>query len=305
MKLKVKAVKRKNDGTFNTFKIPQNVKKRENDIDLNQLYERAINELGLQQSKRDQLLTIYLAMFSFLIPFALSLKIISWQVKGYIFLATAIIGILFADIIIRYRVYKEVYWLCCQTITILFGVKRSHLSKAIIQQCYRITMDKKCNKYVTKKQAKQKNESGNPIVTKKFNKLKYIKDNVTSSEFVYFVIHGFVTALIFGLSLGLILPFGFIANIVIATAAALVLILIFICDFFARCMKVYRVLVDDKKASFNYAFSKAWFLHFYLDDDYYKKESTDKANEPIEDSSQERAADFEQQFSDNRIGTKP
>ena len=92
MKVTVKA-KNLENGKFNAAKIPQSAKKSQNDIDLNQLYERSINELGLQQSKRDQLLTIYLAMFSFLIPFALSIEVISWQVKGFIFLATAVVGI--------------------------------------------------------------------------------------------------------------------------------------------------------------------------------------------------------------------
>ena len=40
-----------------------------------ELYERADAEMGLQQSKRDQIINIYLGMFSFLIPFAISLKL--------------------------------------------------------------------------------------------------------------------------------------------------------------------------------------------------------------------------------------
>lgn len=254
---------------FYEFAIPNDAKKDENDIDLNELYERAINELGLQQSKRDQLLTIYLAMFSFLLPFALSLDIISWQVKGFIFLATAIIGIFFADIIIRYRVYKEVYWLCCQTITMLFGIKKNRLKKAIIQQCYYMCMKKKCGKHLIEKEIKDKN--GNKITIKKFSKKSYIKDNFTSSEFVYFVIHSFVTVLIFGLSIALILPFSSYKNILIALLCSFVLFFIFMFDFFSRCIKVYSVLIDGKHESFNYAFSKAWFLHFYIDDKNYRK----------------------------------
>ena len=119
---------------FIVFKIPDNMKSKEPNIELEKLYELTINELGLQQSKRDQLLTIYLAMCSFLIPFGFSLDILSWQNKGYIFLATAIVGILFSNIIVRYRIYKEIYWLCCETITILFTLEKKTLTNHILQQ---------------------------------------------------------------------------------------------------------------------------------------------------------------------------
>lgn len=265
MKVKVKA-KNLEKGTFKAAKIPESARKSQNDIDLNQLYERAINELGLQQSKRDQLLTIYLAMFSFLIPFALSLEVISWQVKGFIFLATAVVGMLFADIIVRYRVYKEVYWLCCQTITMLFGIKNDRLTKPIIQQCYRRAMYKKGKKYLYEKDTDKKDKDNNPIIKLGFSKLRYIKDNLTSSEFVYFVIHSFITVLVFGLSIGLILEFTLTVNIIIAVICSLILFIIFMVDFFSRCIKIYKALADNDPKSFNYAFSKAWFLHFYIDD---------------------------------------
>ena len=197
---------------FIVFKIPDNMKSKEPNIELEKLYELTINELGLQQSKRDQLLTIYLAMCSFLIPFGFSLDILSWQNKGYIFLATAIVGILFSNIIVRYRIYKEIYWLCCETITILFTLEKKNLTKHILQQCYHRTMYKKCKKYLVENKDKH-------LV---FNKFEYIKDDITSSEFTYFMIHCFVTSVVFAMAIALILPFKLIISIIIAVSCSLV-----------------------------------------------------------------------------------
>jgi hypothetical protein len=35
--------------------------------------------------------------------------------------------------------------------------------------------------------------------------------------------------------------------------------------YFRNLEKVYQVLVDEQSESFNFAFGKAWFLHFYRD----------------------------------------
>ncbi len=246
--------------------IPQEAKKAEIDIDLNSLHERAIAELTLQQSKRDQIITVYLAMFSFLIPFALSQEILTWQVKGLIFFATAVVGILFANIIIRYRIYKEAYWLCCQTITVLFGIKPEHLKKEIIQQCYRDTIYKKGKKFFVEKKTKEVDKQGNPITKKVFSRAKYVMDNLFSAETIYFFIHCFITALIFGLSIVLILPFVTWVNITVGIGCALVLFLLLSAKYFAQCINVYSVLIHNTHENFNFAFSKAWFLHFYMDE---------------------------------------
>lgn len=62
-----------------------NLKAESSGVDLENLYSLANAELALQQSKRDQIITIYLAMFYFLLPFALSMESIGLQVKGFIF----------------------------------------------------------------------------------------------------------------------------------------------------------------------------------------------------------------------------
>lgn len=265
---------KKKPSYLDAYPIPADAIKTENDIDLNKLYERATDELGLQQSKRDQIITVYLAMFSFLIPFALSLDILSWREKGYIFLAAAIVGILFSGIIVRYRIYKEAYWLCCRTITMLFGIKREHLNKTVIQNCYRKAMYKKGSKYLLTRT--KKNKSGEEVTVTKFRILKFIWDNLFSSETIHFFIHEFITSLIFGLSIALILPYEVRTNVLIAVSSAVVLFLALSVKYFNECMKVYAALLDhedDDDKRFNFAFGKAWFLHFYLDDEEEEKKS--------------------------------
>ena len=100
-------------------KIDDSKLKNEKDYDLGGIYEHAHSELSLQQSKRDQIITIYLALCSFLLPFALGEELISITMKGVLFLVVGLVGMLFSCITVRYREYKEAYWLCCQTLTVL------------------------------------------------------------------------------------------------------------------------------------------------------------------------------------------
>ncbi len=266
MKNQNKRKKSEQSDLFQVVEIPSEAKKKELDIDLNKLYERADSELGLQQSKRDQIITIYLGIFTFLTPFAISLKNLSGFGKGLIFFAAAIIGVLFASIIIRYRIYKEAYWLCCQTITVLFAIKPEYLRKSVIQQCYRETIYKKGKKYLLDKKTKKTDEKGNAIVSKIFSKGKYVKENIFSSETLYFFIHSFITSLIFGLSIAYVFDFSVMAYIA-AFLLGFLLFFILCAKYFSQCIKIYGVLIDGTHESFNFAFSKAWFLHFYMDEE--------------------------------------
>lgn len=247
-----KSDKDEEETLFKPIKIHNGQRKHTFDVDLNALYERAFSELGLQQSKRDQIVTLYLAMFSFLIPFALSLDAVTWQVKGCIFLAAAIVGVLFALVIVRYRIYKEIYWLCCESITVLFGIKNHKIDKKMVQSVFFWSVHKKGKKYL---------EGEKPEI---FNKKKYIKDNLFSSESIYFFIHILLTALIFGLSVGLMCSLRISLNIIIGGVSGAVLFVILSIKYFRECIAIYNVLTDKKEDSFNKIFSKAWFLHFYI-----------------------------------------
>lgn len=236
-------------------------------VDLNALYARAYEELCLQQSKRDQIITLYMGMITFLVPFSISLTAIEWQHKGILFLAMAAIGVLLAQIIIRYRIYKEAYWLCCQTITVLAGVKEDRFEKKVIQAAYYTTMKKKVSSCMV---GKGDNARLNPKL--------FIKKNIFSAESIHYFVLVLIDVMILGLGLFFVIPGLFWVRVAIAILAAVAVFFMLTAEYFHQCIKVYQVLIDRKDDSFNATFSKAWFLHFYTDneEDSKKKEEQEE-----------------------------
>ncbi len=235
--------------------IGEGKRKEQVDYDFVSLYERANDELTLQQSKRDQIITLYLAVFSFLVPFALSLDIVSWQVKGTIFLAVAMVGVLFSLAIIRYRIYKEIYWMCCQSITVLMNFKQEELDKATVQAVFYHSLEKKGHSFV------KTLEDG----SKKFRKWLYAWKSCFSAETMHFAVQALITSITFGLSIGLMIGTEMMVwKIVLGILAGIFIFGWLFWQYFAECINVYQVLTDDRETSFNKTFSKAWFLHFYV-----------------------------------------
>lgn len=224
--------------------------------DLDQLYERCVEEMTLQQSKRDQVFTVYLAMFSFLVPFALSTAGITYVAKGVIFLALAIIGWMFALIIERYRIYKESYWLCCQTITNLMSFKEGSLDKRTVQAVYYRCIFKKGDKYLNKKK-------------NKFRRLFFYKSNIFSGETIYYLIHSFITSVMVYLGIYQIFEinphFSALSLHITGGAIAFIFFIGLTVFYFEKLLEIYSVLCDETGDAFNIAFSKAWFLHFYVE----------------------------------------
>lgn len=220
--------------------------------DFNELYNRAHAELSLQQSKRDQIIAVYIAITSFLIPFALSSEALDMTAKGLIFFAVALIGIMFTIITIRYRIYKEIYWLCCETITRLININQARLNKSIVQTMFYRSLLKKGGKYIAK--------------NGKWMSGKYFSNNIFSSETLHYIILAFMSTILLGLSAYLCFPIVALYRILLSVAVGVVAFVIILALYFTQCQKVYAVLVDGTDNSFNYAFSKAWFLHIYLDE---------------------------------------
>lgn len=234
--------------------------KENNNCDLNQMYDHAHSELSLQQSKRDQIITIYLALCSFLLPFALGEQIISFQLKGIIFAVLGVIGILFSLIIVRYREYKEVYWLCCQTITVLQNFRPEEIDKSVIQRTFHHCLMKKGKPYLKYK--------GNSA---KLKKGLLVKKNLFSAETMHFQIIAIMASFISGLGLALIVESSIPCKTLIGIATGLLIFSILLIIYFYNCMKTYFALEsngNDRRSrdhAFNSTFSKAWFLHFYYD----------------------------------------
>ncbi len=244
----------------NNWEYPiQNDKyKDEKDFNLEMLYRQAHTELSLQQSKRDQIITIYLALCSFLIPFALGEEMISWPMKGIIFLAIGMIGVIFSFICIRYRIYKESYWLCCQSLTVLFNFKENEIDKNTVQQVFFHCLYKKGRGFCI--------EDGDRLT---FSKKKFVKKNIFSAETLHFMIIALMTSFIFALSASLLIDVAMPTKIAASVAVGIVSFLFLVSEYFGECEKIYSFIAlgedksDIKNQSFNKVFSKAWFLHFY------------------------------------------
>ena len=186
-------------------KIDSSKLKENKDYDLGKIYEQAHSELSLQQSKRDQIITIYLALCSFLLPFALGEEMIPIAMKGLLFIIVGIVGMLFSFITVRYREYKEAYWLCCQTITVLLSFKTEELDKSTVQRAFYHCLRKKGKKYLVEKKGE-----------KRFRKMLYVKKNLFSSETIHFIIIALMSSFISALGVGLIFSSFEVMGIVIA-----------------------------------------------------------------------------------------
>ena len=245
------------------FPIDETKIKEKKDYDLGAIYEHAHSELSLQQSKRDQIITIYLALCSLLLPFALGEKIIITEMKGVIFLILGVVGVLFSFITVRYREYKEVYWLCCQTLTVLLSFKTEEMDKSLVQRAFYHCLHKKGKGYLVKKRR--------GLV---MNKPQYVKKNIFSSETLHFAIVNLMCSFISALGIALVLSSLGKCSIFIALCVGVLLFLFLFKVYFGTCLKVYGSIEegdreDDelrRNKAFNKAFSKAWFLHFYYDE---------------------------------------
>lgn len=244
--------------------IPINIEKtdlkKNNGVNLANLYERAHSELTLQQTKRDQIITLFFSVFSLLVPLALSLERISFYGKGLTFFVVGIIGIIFSAIVIRYRIYKEVYWLCCETITCLMNVEDTKIDKQMIQTLYYKCLKKKGDNYC-KEIEKDK---------KKWSFALYFKKNIFSSETLHYFIINLLTSILIALGTFLVLYEASLplwTKILISIAVGCVLFIVLFLAYFIKCQEVYSVLKCNTNANFNRSFGKAWFLHTYVEID--------------------------------------
>lgn len=216
------------------------------------LYEHAHSELSLQQTKRDQIIALYLSICTFFLPFTLSQDSLSMQAKGLLFLAIGFIGFLMASIIVRYRVYKEIYWACCQCISQLKTFDVDDIDKEVVQALFYQVLKKKSSSFLKLK------ENG------KVDYILFIKKTIFSAETIYYIIHSFLTCVLCGLGLAILINVDpVIITVAIGIIGGLVVFLFLMNSYFKNLKDVYKVIIDGQDTSFNKTFSKAWFLHFY------------------------------------------
>ena len=245
-------MKKKEKDLFKYRNIDNKIFNQNPDFDITAMYERTFDEMSLQQTKRDQLITIYLAAFAFILPSLLSAEKISWVIKGWVFIGLAIIGILFSLIIIRYRIYKESYWLCLRTLTVMMDVDQKYWTKANIQGIYYKCIKKKGKSY--------NNKDG------KFSNFQFFRKNINSAETLYLIINAFITACVCGLGIGVLLEVTDTQRLKYGILGGLFVFLLISFEYFKSLKKLYNICIEDFNDYFNESFKNVWFLHFFTDE---------------------------------------
>ncbi len=233
-------------------------------FNIDDMYQTVVAELGLQQSKRDQLITIYLAAFAFIVPPMLTKESTDWLVNGFLFLLLGLLGILFALVIIRYRKYKEVYWLCARTLNVMMDIDEENWSKETIQSVFYGCMRKKTNRFLDEK-------------TGKLQTISFVWSNLFSSESLYLTIHALITSCVAGAGAGLLLPYSLCTRCVGGIGMGILVFLYLLFMYFKTLKSVYAVCEDKQDDSFNRTFGDAWFLHFFID----RKQTEQQSDKPI------------------------
>ena len=228
------------------------------DYHWNELYQQCVTEIGIQQSKRDQIIAFFIAVCSFVIPAVLEIENIGNAGRGACFFFLFFLGAMLCRVVARYRIYKEVYWLAVRTISKLFGLKRECVNKEVVQQCFAESMRKSFKKTVVFRTNKKDQQ--------KPNLWKTLRLNRGSAELILFKVIVLMTGVLAFLSvceLGALLQ---LPPLVVLVAGAVVLGVVYfwMCMMFCRMLfEIYRYCVDNEKESFNKTYSKAWFLHLF------------------------------------------
>lgn len=222
------------------------------EIDLQEIYAECIKELSLQQSKRDQLIAFYLTITGLVSAYLFSSDITP-VVRILIFFVLFVLGCIWSAITIRYKVYKEVYWMSCKTISSLFSVDREKIDKPYLQHIF-YTVLKKCYKSVPKCES-----------TNKPNLMKFIIKNLTSAEYLMFLTIVLLTAAsgaggLFFLFYSLKLP---VLGCILVALFLILFILYQTISYNKAALSVFKVMIDGLNFSFNKVYEKAWFLHYF------------------------------------------
>ena len=222
------------------------------DLDLQEIHAECMKELALQQSKRDQLIAFYLTITGLVSAYLFSSDL-NPAVRILIFFALFVLGCIWSVITIRYKVYKEVYWMSCKTISSLFSADREQIDKAYIQHIFYCVI-KKCYKSVPK------DKSG-----KKPNLFKFIIKNLSSAEYLMFLTIVLLTATsgaggLFFLFYSLNLP---VLGCILVALFLILFISYQTISYNKAALSVFKVMQDELNSSFNKVFEKAWLLHFF------------------------------------------
>jgi hypothetical protein len=153
----------------------------------------------------------------------------------------------------RYRIYKEVYWITCRTITQLFQYKENEIKKELIQSLYYKNLLRNSNTVLVL----QDTVEGNKV-----NRSKTFRKIQNSAETILYNVMVLMFSLVLWIAVYMLIPFeGY--GFAIATVLVLANLIFWSRYYYKHLTKIYDVVITKHDASFNAVFSKAWFLHMY------------------------------------------
>lgn len=245
-----------------TERIPREQYSDNGSMDLDTSYEQTVAELGLQQSKRDQIIAFYLTILGFVIPSVVSLDVGNGP-KALAFLAMYMVGTIFCHVILRYRIYKEVYWIACRVISQMWNIKPEYRTKRNIYILFYNALDQNKSSIVQYTTGRQ----GETVPKRSF--FRSMKRQLNSAETLLYetlaMFSGFVGAIggYYAFCVSQILGVGIWVFIVYMFGRINY-------KYVNRLMTLYACIdesdEDQKVKKMEATFAKAWMLHCYLDD---------------------------------------
>lgn len=245
---------------FEAFRLTADLFDPAREINLENLYNLCTAELTLQQTKRDQIIAFYVAIASFLIPTAYEMEL-SAPFRAAAFALVAFIGAMLCRVIVRYRVYKEVYWVTARTITALMRAKPEKLEKALVQHLFAKNLQKSMPSVVAY-DTEERDGVRVPARIRRFATVRKQQNSAETMLYLLIVVMTAVPAFLAGYAAFACMP-GAPAWLPAAGGGVLFLVVggLLMRSYARALADLYAYCFDGSDASFNRAYSKAWFLH--------------------------------------------
>ena len=236
---------------YQNYEIEADSRNDNKDLRLEKSYEMCVSELGLQQSKRDQTIAFYIAIISFVIPAIVQMDINNY-VKAAGFFTLFVLGSMLTKVVVRYRIYKEVYWITCRTITQLYNFHQHKITKDLVQHIFYKTMEKNKSSIIVV----------NKVNKEKINWWKTFRKMQNSAETILYEVMVLMSSLVLWIAIFLLIPSN-TYGIVVATTIIVINYIYYNVYYYKRLTSIYAVFINNSDESFNATYSKAWFLHSF------------------------------------------
>ncbi|MBQ5390241.1 MAG: hypothetical protein IIU58_04965 [Clostridia bacterium] len=241
-------------------------------INLDSMYSQCNAELALQQSKRDQIIALYITVAGFLIPTVMNLNIGAFSTASA-FTLMFFVGIMLCRVIVRYRVYKEVYWITSRTIAELFRIPNAAITKELVQKIFADNLRKdRASVLIVYPFAEEcvssylvEGEKQTVDFKKAVNKRASRKRMCNSAETYLYMLMALMSAAtlflaVFSLA-SACLPDHALLSAAISLAGGAAAFEYAMQIYIRSLSDLFRYCFDKEKSSFNAAYAKAWFLH--------------------------------------------